>query len=85
MELKKCARCGCFYLSESNVCENCKAKDANEMFRLKSYIEENEITDLAVEQLSIKTEISAKNVYRYLSQPEFQNSIPKGKGSHNSL
>ncbi len=79
MEFKKCDRCGCFYMSENNVCENCMTKDTSEMFRLKSYIEENEITDLPVEQLAVNTEISAKNVYRYLNTPDFKNSIKKAE------
>ena len=27
MEFKKCARCGCFYMSEDDVCVKCYPKD----------------------------------------------------------
>lgn len=39
MEFKKCQRCGCFFLSNNDVCTKCEAKDKLEMNNLKNYLE----------------------------------------------
>ena len=35
MEFKKCNRCGCFFVSEHNVCEHCNPKDTFELSKLR--------------------------------------------------
>ena len=39
MEFNKCVRCGCFYVSEGDVCPKCSSKDDFEYSTFKSYIE----------------------------------------------
>lgn len=72
MEFKKCNRCGCFYLSEDDVCQNCMPKDRFEITKLKNYFE-NENCSNIVGSISIDTGISLKNLNRYLSSNEFSN------------
>ncbi len=70
MEFKKCNRCGCFFLSNDNVCCNCMPKDTFELGSLKTYIENTDkITSL--ETISYDTGISVKNLNRYLGREEF--------------
>ena len=40
MEFKKCARCGCFFMSDDSVCCNCKPKDKFDTIKLQNYLEE---------------------------------------------
>ncbi len=35
MELNKCTRCGCFYVSSNDVCPTCEQKDVAEIDKLK--------------------------------------------------
>ncbi len=70
MEFKKCERCGCFFLSESNVCENCSSKDNLEISKLRNYFE-NEVPATSVDSISIDTGITVKNLNRYLENEEF--------------
>ena len=34
MEFKKCARCGCFFISDNDICCNCEAKDRYDMAKV---------------------------------------------------
>jgi len=65
MDFKKCARCGCFFASESNTCGLCSNKDKAEMSKLKTYLEENE-ANVSLDQLSYNTGITEQNLHRYL-------------------
>ena len=72
MENKKCARCGCFYTSNDNVCHNSITKERFEMSKFKTYIEENNISDInSLNELSIGTGLSGKTLNRFLSQDDF--------------
>lgn len=73
MDFKKCARCGCFFLSEAEVCPKCLPKDKCEISKLTNYINENNITEYSITNLSVNTGISQKNINRYLDS----NIIPK--------
>jgi hypothetical protein len=73
MEFKKCARCGIFFLSDSEVCPKCQPKDECEIAKVTNYINENDITNCSVAHLSINTGVSLKNLNRYLNT----NVIPK--------
>ena len=64
MDFKKCARCGCFFVSEDNVCCNCKTKDRFDSIKLQNYLEENS-SPTSLEQISIETGISVKNLSRF--------------------
>ena len=71
MEVKKCLRCGCFFASSNNICDNCISQDQIEINNLKTYLEENNNFS-SVEELSINTGISQKNLNRFLEEKEFQ-------------
>lgn len=64
MEFKKCVRCGCFFVSEDSVCCNCKSKDKFDSIKLQNYLEEHS-TPTSLEEISIGTGISIKNLNRY--------------------
>ena len=66
MEVKRCARCGAFYTSQSYVCSKCTKKDDFELSQFKNFIEENGIDVNSVSQVSTQTGISEKNIYRFL-------------------
>ena len=70
MELKRCARCGSFFTSDSEVCQICNKKDSADVLRLKNFLEEKD-DFLDKEQLSMYTGISIKNLDRYLNMEEF--------------
>ena len=72
MELKKCNRCGCFYMSDADICQNCMPKDRYEITKLKNYFE-NENCSNIVNSISVDTGISLKNLNRYLNSNEFSN------------
>ena len=63
MEFKKCARCGCFFVTEGDVCSNCLPKDRLDIFKVQNYLEDNQGS--SVDNVSINTGISTKNVERY--------------------
>ena len=70
MEFKKCARCGCFFVSDVEVCPKCLPKDRCEISKLTNYIN---ITASSISNLSVNTGITLKNINRYLDS----NVIPK--------
>lgn len=70
MEFKKCDRCGCFFLSNSNVCYNCSPKDSFEMSKLKNYLESENYSN-SIDSISVDTGISVKNLNRYFENKEF--------------
>ena len=73
MEFKKCERCGCFFVSDNAICCNCEPKDTLEILTLKNYLEVNN-EENTVENLSINTGISEKNLNRYLNMDGFKNT-----------
>jgi len=70
MNLNKCARCGCFYITAQDVCPKCIVKDNYEIAKLQEFIEENGIPT-NVEGLCDSTNISIKNMQRYLEKEQF--------------
>ena len=70
MEFKKCKRCGCFFVSDSMVCENCSPKDNFELSKLRTYFE-GEIQANSIDSIAVDTGISVKNLNRYLENEEF--------------
>lgn len=73
MDFKKCARCGSFFLSDNEVCPKCLPKDRCEISKLTNYINDNNITNVSIANLSENTGITLKNINRFLNS----NSIPK--------
>ena len=72
MEFKKCARCGCFYTSNDNVCYNCLSKERFEMNKFKNYIEEANLESInSLNDIAINTGISGKNINRFLGYDDF--------------
>ena len=72
MEFRKCDRCGCFFTSNENVCYNCLTKDKFEMSKFKTFIEENNVSNInSLSDLSIQTGISSRNLNRFLEQEDF--------------
>ena len=70
MELNKCKRCGAFFVSDNYVCPNCEPKDAAELFKLKSFFNDNDCPN-SIETLAYETGISVKNLNRFLKQENF--------------
>lgn len=70
MESKKCARCGCFFVAENNICPRCEQKDINDIANLKNYLDNNSF-DNSIEDLSVKTGITVQNLSRYLDSNNF--------------
>ena len=71
MELKRCARCGSFFTSDSEVCQRCNKKDSADVLKLKNFLEDTQENIISKDELAINTGISLKNLNRYLSLEEF--------------
>ena len=71
MEFNKCVRCGCFYVSEGDVCPKCSSKDDFEYSTFKSYIEANGLTN-SLDSISNEIGIAVKNLNRYLEYDELK-------------
>ena len=70
MELNRCYRCGCFFVTQDEVCPNCKPKDQNDQANLSNYLQENGLPN-SVEELSSYTNISVRNLNRFLAKEQF--------------
>lgn len=70
MQFNKCSRCGSFFVNSGDVCPNCQPKDAFEMGRLKSFLENSDV-HCSIENISYDTGISIKNLNRYFSKDSF--------------
>ena len=73
MELKKCERCGKFYASEVDVCNDCERKDNADLAKLKSFLIDGAITEITKGEILVSTGISSKNLNRYLGYEDFNN------------
>ncbi len=67
MEFKKCVRCGSFFLSNNVVCPKCLPKDRCDISKLTNYINDNNITNSTITNLSQNTGITLKNINRYIN------------------
>ena len=74
MEFKKCIRCGCFFLSDDEVCCNCKPKDLCDSKKLGDFLE-NTPNFTSIEDISINTGISIKNVSRFIESGKDSSGI----------
>lgn len=77
MDFKKCDRCGCFFISEDNVCCNCKTKDRADSIKLQSYLEEHS-SPTSLEQISAETGITIRNLTRFRGIQEIGENINNG-------
>ena len=66
MELNKCTRCGCFYVSSNDVCPTCEQKDVAEIDKL----EDSEFS--SIDDISYQTGITVKNLNRFLKLNDFK-------------
>lgn len=66
MEVVRCSRCGAFYTNNGYVCSKCSNKDNFELATFKNYVEENGVNVKSLNQISISTGISEKNLTRFL-------------------
>lgn len=66
MEFKKCVRCGCFFMSNNDVCCNCESKDRFDIAKLTNIIEEN-ISFNSIEDLSIASGVNLHNLNRFIA------------------
>mgnify|MGYP005768626599 CR=1 FL=1 len=69
MELKRCPRCGNFYNSDLNVCQDCKTNENLDVSKLKGYIDQYGM-NTSTEEMAINTGVNVKNINRYLSDTE---------------
>lgn len=74
MNLNKCERCGCFFVSSDIVCPKCLSKDNNEISILKNFLSENDAS-ISVESLALSTGIQSKNVNRFLKNSELNSTF----------
>lgn len=72
MELKKCARCGCFFSSANDVCCNCETKDRQDIYNLNNYIVTSPDVS-SVDSLSFNTGVSIKNISRFIENNAISN------------
>lgn len=70
MNFNKCERCGCFFITDGNVCPSCAPKDVNELSKLNNYFTENK-TQMTINELSSVIGISQKNILRLISNDKF--------------
>lgn len=70
MEFKKCKRCGCFFISDSDVCIKCEPKDNCEIIKLRNYLDNNEVS--SIDQISSDLSITPANLTRYILTDEFK-------------
>lgn len=66
MEFKKCVRCGSFFVTDGDVCQNCMPKDRLDILKFNDYAKNN--VNCSADSISINTGISLKNVNRYLNK-----------------
>lgn len=69
MEFKKCARCGCFFMSANNVCCNCESKDRLDISRVNSVLDES-ISFNSIQDLSIASGVNINNLNRYIQNKQ---------------
>ena len=67
MEFKKCLRCGCFFMSDNNVCCNCESKDNLDISKLNSILDENSSFN-SIQDLSIASGVNISNLNRFISE-----------------
>jgi predicted amidophosphoribosyltransferase len=84
MEIKKCARCGAFFSSISNVCSSCQNKESYDRTVLKNYFDENLSFD-SVHAVSEETGISPTTIENYLLENNFNNPNNDNNSFYNQI
>ena len=65
MEFKRCVRCGCFFMSDNNICCNCESKDKLDISKVANILDEN-INFNSIEDLSIASGVNISNLNRLI-------------------
>ena len=65
MEFKKCMRCGCFFMSENNICCNCESKDKMDIAKLNTVLSDNTSFN-SLQDLSIASGVNINNLNRFI-------------------
>ena len=79
MEFKKCPRCGSFFHSDMEVCQKCQNNENLDIEKLKNYFEENSgNSEYTLQDISVQTGISSRNLNRYMISDEFSSYIKNG-------
>ncbi len=80
MEIKRCVRCGNFFTSEYDVCQNCEKKDTQDVNKLKGFLMDGLQLGTTKVDVAHSTGITIKNLNRYLEGKEFKGvNIPDAK------
>lgn len=66
MEFKKCMRCGCFFMSDNDVCCNCQSRDRMDIAKLNSILEESHRFN-SIQDLSIVSGVNINNLNRFIA------------------
>lgn len=72
MEFKRCARCGCFFMSDNNICCNCEDRDKLDMAKVSNILDEN-IRFNSMEDLSIASGVNLNNLNRLIKDNKISN------------
>lgn len=72
MEFKKCMRCGCFFMSDDNVCCNCKSRDRMDIAKLNSILDESRSFN-SIQDLSIASGVNINNLNRFIANNQISN------------
>lgn len=69
MEFKKCMRCGCFFMSDNDVCCNCQSKDRMDISKLNSILDETNNFN-SIQDLSILSGVNMNNLNRFIANKQ---------------
>ena len=73
MEIKRCARCGQFFETVNEVCNNCISKDSKDIGKLKNYFSYGYVAGkVSLGDISNNTGITMRNLNRLLVNEEFE-------------
>ncbi len=66
MEFKKCVRCGCFFISDNDVCCNCESRDKMDLAKLNSILDDNYNIG-SIQDLANLSGVNINNLNRFIS------------------
>ena len=69
MEFKKCMRCGCFFMSDNDICCNCESRNKMDIAKLNSVLEENNNFN-SILDLSIASGVNINNLNRLIANKQ---------------
>ena len=67
MEFKKCNRCGCFFMSENEVCINCESKDKMDIAKINSILDDGNNFN-SIQDLSFLSGVNIRNLNRFITK-----------------